>query len=297
MTQARIDRERFVMGDASAHLGFLNCERIADRQHIHGWTVEPHFHDGLSQLFVFAHGGIEARLDGRSVSLTGPAAVWLPALASHGFLYPKDTQGWVITVPTGDVTGALAGFPWLRDWMTSVRVLREAMAPTHLQACIDLASQIEREHAQRDEGRNAALQSLFVLQLLNLYRGMGVSQSGKARPDACRSGLVERFHELLDRKLSQTRSVRDYAAMLSVTPTHLSRSVKAVCGRTAGEVIFDRIMLEAKRQLVFTDKPVAGIAYDLDFSSPSYFTRFFTGQAGETPRAFRRRQRAEPKAT
>jgi AraC family transcriptional activator of pobA len=87
--------------------------------------------------------------------------------------------------------------------------------------------------------------------------------------------------------------VKDYAAMLSVTPTHLSRRVKAVSGRTAGDVIFDRIMLEAKRQLVFTDKPVAEIAYGLDFSSPSYFTRFFTRQAGETPKAFRRRKRAE----
>lgn len=290
-TLPRIDRNRFVMGDASAHLGFLNCERIADRRHIHGWTVEPHFHEGLSQLFVFDQGGIEARIDDRSLSLTDAAAVWLPALASHGFNYPPDTLGWVITVPTADVTEAVDGFPWLRDWAGSPRVLRAGAAPDRMRACLDLARQIESEHAQRDEGRQAALRSLFVLLLLNLYRGL--AQTGRVAPDALRSGLVERFQELLDGHLSETRSVKDYAAMLSVTPTHLSRRVKAVSGRTAGDVIFDRIMLEAKRQLVFTDKPVAEIAYGLDFSSPSYFTRFFTRQAGETPKAFRRRKRAE----
>lgn len=290
----QLDRDRFVMGDASAHLGFLNCERIADRRHIHGWQVEEHFHEGLSQLFIFPEGGIEVRIDGKPALLGGAAAVWLPALVSHGFAYPKDSPGWVITVPTGDVLAAIGGLPWLQGWAASARVLRVGDAPGHLQTIIDLAGQIEQEQARRQDGRNVALQSLFVLQLLALYRGLTLDRTDGAGLNMRRAGLVDRFHDLLDRRLLETRSVRDYAAMLAVTPTHLSRCVKAVTGRTAGEVIFDRVMLEAKRRLVFTDDPVAAIADALDFSSPSYFTRFFTQQAGETPKAFRRRHRTAP---
>ncbi len=82
--------------------------------------------------------------------------------------------------------------------------------------------------------------------------------------------------------------------MRAVTPTSLARRVKAVGGCTAGEIIQDRILLEAKRRLVFSDHPVAEIAYALDFSSPSYFSRFFTARTGETPAGFRRRARHAP---
>ncbi len=80
--------------------------------------------------------------------------------------------------------------------------------------------------------------------------------------------------------------------MLSVTPTHLSRVTKAVTGKTVAEIIQDRVLLEAKRKLAFTDLPVSEIAYALSFSSPSYFTRFFAARMAETPKAFRQRSRA-----
>ena len=88
-------------------------------------------------------------------------------------------------------------------------------------------------------------------------------------------------------------SVNEYARKLSVTTTHLSRTIKIVTGKTAGEMISDRLLLAAKRKLVFSDLPISEIAYMLEFSSPSYFTRFFVAQAGETPKQFRGRMREQ----
>lgn len=300
MNTPLIDRDRFVMGDVSAHIGFLNCERIADRRDIHRWSVEAHFHEGLSQLFIFSQGGIEARIDYRPVTLAEPAVVWLPALCNHAFTYPEGLHGWVITVPTGDVSRLAAENPWLASWIGSAQVLPLSDAAEAVTGCLDLAPRIEAEMAQPDADRHAGLKALFLLQLLALHRGLLQAQQRHTpqqnaqdgnRPADRHRDLVGRFQELLDRHWSETRAVVDYADMLSVTPTHLSRCVKTALGRTAGAVIADRVMLAAKRRLVFTDSPVAEIAYDLDFSSPSYFTRFFTQQAGEAPRAFRRRMR------
>jgi AraC family transcriptional activator of pobA len=52
-------------------------------------------------------------------------------------------------------------------------------------------------------------------------------------------------------------------------------------------LIRQRVLTEAKRQLVFTNQPIHEIAYDLAFSDPSHFTRFFRKQTGTTPQAFR----------
>ncbi|MFV0295610.1 MAG: helix-turn-helix domain-containing protein [Hyphomicrobiaceae bacterium] len=59
-------------------------------------------------------------------------------------------------------------------------------------------------------------------------------------------------------------------------------------GRTASEVMTDQLLLRSKRKLAFTDQSVSDIAFDLGFSSPSYFSRFFSAQTSETPRDFRK---------
>jgi AraC family transcriptional activator of pobA len=87
------------------------------------------------------------------------------------------------------------------------------------------------------------------------------------------------------------RSVTSYATDLAVTPTHLSRTVKALTGRTAGEVVHDRLVLEARRLIVSTNLPIADISYRLNFSTPTYFARFFANRTSETPSEFRQRMR------
>ena len=100
MHQPYLDRSRYVLGDASRHVGLLNCERIADRRHIHDWQVDAHFHEGLAQLFFFAAGEVQGRIDYEAQRIAAPALVWMPALVSHGFLYPAGMIGWVVTIPS-----------------------------------------------------------------------------------------------------------------------------------------------------------------------------------------------------
>ena len=71
---------------------------------------------------------------------------------------------------------------------------------------------------------------------------------------------------------------------------HAGRALDVVVepvGVTAGHLIRQRVLSEAKRQLVFTNQPIHEISYDLAFSDPSHFTRFFRKQTGMTPQAFR----------
>jgi AraC family transcriptional activator of pobA len=74
-----------------------------------------------------------------------------------------------------------------------------------------------------------------------------------------------------------------------MTPDRLNDHVKRATGVTAGHLIRQRILIEAKRQLVFTLEPINEIAYDLGFSDPSHFARFFRKQTMTTPQDFRAR--------
>jgi len=294
MNDAPLDRHQYVLGSPSAHVGLLNCERIAERRHIHNWSVTPHYHEGLSQLFLFGRGHVTGQIDDRHASLPSPALVWAPALCRHGFDYEPEMLGWVITIPGTDVARLTEGRPWLREKVQKPQVLLGEEHTPLLAEMQHLVRRIEEEHQRHGMDRGLALEALFQLLLLGLYRGLSDAPDTEPTGAGRGSRLVQRFQELLDQHMPAARSVTAYAAMMSVTPTHLSRTVKAVTRCTAGEIIQDRILLEAKRRLVFSDHPVAEIAYALDFSSPSYFSRFFTVRTGETPAGFRRRARHAP---
>ncbi|SIS99312.1 AraC family transcriptional regulator [Paracoccus saliphilus] len=287
------DRHLYVLGGPSAHVGFLNCERISERSHIHDWSVEAHYHEGLAQLFVFAKGQVGARLDYAPESITGPAMVWLPALCSHAFEYETGMEGWVITIPTGDLSQLSTEAPYLDHWINRPQLLVGEDHITCLTEAIDITRRIETAHCEALEDQNLALKSLFCLLLVLLNRGLRDNRALQDGNTQRKRYLVHEFQCLVENPATSSHSVAEFAKALSVTSTHLSRTVKAATGRTASEILSDQMLLKAKRMLAFSDQSISDIAFALGFSSPSYFSRFFSARASETPRDFRKRIRSQ----
>ncbi|WP_158994192.1 helix-turn-helix domain-containing protein [Mucilaginibacter sp. L196] len=76
---------------------------------------------------------------------------------------------------------------------------------------------------------------------------------------------------------------------ISVTANYLSQSIKQVSGKNALTFIAGRIATEAKSLIQYTDFEIAEIAYQLNFSDPANFGKFFKKQVGFSPSAFRKR--------
>ena len=74
--------------------------------------------------------------------------------------------------------------------------------------------------------------------------------------------------------------------MLNISPKHLNRIAQAVAGKTATDVILERVLLEAKKELVLQQKNFNEIAYSLGYDDYAYFSRLFKKKTGETPSAF-----------
>ncbi|MBL4658385.1 MAG: helix-turn-helix domain-containing protein [Flavobacteriales bacterium] len=81
--------------------------------------------------------------------------------------------------------------------------------------------------------------------------------------------------------------VKEYADLLSTTSEHLNGETKKVRGKTASDLISDRIILEAKRLLMYSEFSNKEIAYFLNYEDPSYFSRFFKNKIGISPSEFR----------
>jgi AraC family transcriptional activator of pobA len=103
--------------------------------------------------------------------------------------------------------------------------------------------------------------------------------------------LHRRFANLLERDFAAHHDAAHYAEALGVPPAALSRALGEVTGRSTKELVTDRVMLEAKRLLRFTDLSVGEVAHRAGFADNLYFSRAFKRHSGEAPVAYRERVR------
>jgi AraC family transcriptional activator of pobA len=101
--------------------------------------------------------------------------------------------------------------------------------------------------------------------------------------------LLRNFQQLIDQYFRTIKLPKEYADLLYVTPNHLNALCNELLGRTAGDLIRERILVEAKRLLTNADMTVTEIAFDLNFQDNSYFNRFFRKYVKMTPDEFRKK--------
>lgn len=126
----------------------------------------------------------------------------------------------------------------------------------------------------------------YLQVLLIQSKRLFLSQS-EALPGNPATEILQRFKVVVEKNFMHTHKVSAYADMLCITPSHLNDVVRENTGISAGQLIHDRLMLEAKRLLFHSDKSISEIAATLCFEDSSYFTRFFKKLAGIPPGDFR----------
>ena len=128
---------------------------------------------------------------------------------------------------------------------------------------------------------------LLLLHLFILVDDSCKKNSQKIIPQQ-KQVLLKNFRRLIDQHYKSIKLPKEYADLLYVTPNHLNALTQDLSGKTAGELIRDRVLLEAKRLLTNADMTVTEIAFHLNFQDNSYFNRFFKKNEGITPDEFRK---------
>ncbi len=99
--------------------------------------------------------------------------------------------------------------------------------------------------------------------------------------------LAYRFQDLVNQHYKELKSTADYAEKLSLTPNYLNALVKGSIGIPAGQVIKNRVILEAERLLIHSTLTVIQISYELGFSDNSHFGKYFRSVKGMSPNSYR----------
>ncbi|AQS94470.1 AraC family transcriptional regulator [Polaribacter sp. BM10] len=100
--------------------------------------------------------------------------------------------------------------------------------------------------------------------------------------------LFKDFSLLVEQNYKTLHSVTDYAKRLGLSPKSITKHFQKAGTTSPSEFIKNRILLEAKRLLIYTDKTVKEIAFELGFNDPAYFTRFFTKAISKSPLQFKK---------
>jgi AraC family transcriptional activator of pobA len=150
-----------------------------------------------------------------------------------------------------------------------------------------LAVELHEERFLARLGFRIAMRGLLALVAVEVAR----IAAGRVRDDTIAlepaDSTVAALRKLVEDNFQKERQLAFYADALKMTVDRLNDHVKRATGVTAGHLVRQRVLTEAKRQLVFTAQPIHEIAYDLAFSDPSHFARFFRKQTGSTPHEFR----------
>ena len=140
---------------------------------------------------------------------------------------------------------------------------------------------------ENNKAQGTDMVRILMLQLFILINRLSVVPDIKAA-DSYNRTVLKNFQKLIETNFVDLKLPKDYAELLYITPNHLNAVCKDLLGMQAGEVIRNRLILEAKRLLTNPQLSIAEIAFSLNFSDNSYFTKFFKKLTGTTPEEFRK---------
>lgn len=273
----------------------LHCESIPKRSQLHDWRIRPHRHADLVHILFIAHGSVELELEGTHHQLQSASAIVVPAMTIHGFRFSPDVQGHIITLakPLADHLHTLMG---------ESSTLKKAdfyslLQPNRAERIATLVSQIDQEYRQPAPGRHSLLEALtqaLVVELSRLcaYTGRMAKRYGPRQSDKGRQHL-EHYQALIEAHYREQPSIEQLAELIGVSSAHLNLLCRQLAGRSALQLLHERLLLEAKRQLTYTNMTIGQVSDSLGFSEPAYFTRFFKRNTTLSPRDFRARQSRE----
>lgn len=257
----------------------VHCETIETRSLIHDWEFSPHRHNRLHQFLLLESGGGNASIEERQYTLSPGDLINIPVGTVHGFRFEPGTTGWVVTLASELLEEGLLESEGLRPLLMTSDIIKYGNDIKRI------TSTIFAEYPRRSFARAHVLRALSTALAGLVARAMAGSSVLTPQTDHT---LQRRFEALLEDHFTSHLGVADYADLLGVTPTHLSRVMRAATGHSALVAIESRVVREARRNLAFSNLSVAEIGYQLGFNDPAYFSRVFKRATGRSPRAFRK---------
>lgn len=284
-----VDEYKRLYGERGYNLeyGYLFSELLETRSRQFNWKIAPHTHPGLFQLFFIETGSVNLFESGGKYHLKSPCVILIPPTALHGFHYTNDSTGRILSLADDLLDQVVKDADFLLPMLTNIIrfiSMERSYSPDQIK---DVFIRLDKELFTSGTGKTvmlrACLQELFIM----LFRIWELSENKDTVQDPVILGYFEKFQRLI-RQVNGKQTVKALAAEVGITPVHLNRVCNQMTGKSAGQLLNDRLVDESKKYLTYTSYTVSEIAYTLKFEYPNYFARFFKKQTRLSPSEYRK---------
>ena len=231
----------------------------------------PAFH----LLLVPTRGACVHEIDFERVRLSAGSVAWIRPGQVQRFDPGREVEGWLVLF-TDELLARGVEAP------LGPRIDVGAVAE-EVTWLVDRLRRFSQERGADGEATRSLLHHLLHALLALLRR---CAAAGGA-PEA--GSVFALFRAEVERRFAQTRALQEYARVIGYSPKTLTRATQAAAGISAKAYIDQRVLLEGRRLLAYTELGTSEIASRLGFSEATNFIKFFRRGASESPTAFRAR--------
>lgn len=263
------------------------ARRLKEHIEKHGFIQHPHKHDFyLAVLFTQGTGTHE--IDFTSYPVAKGAVFLMNPGQVHRWTLTDNTEGYIFfhTKEFYDITCAnkrISEFTFFSSAGVSPFVL---LNDGQLEQTEALFKRIFDQNQAADSTHKfetlGALCNLLYLDIESVYS----HKETVSKQSTLYLHKLSALRQLIDHNYTRLKYPKDYAALMNISAKHLNRICIETVGKTTGDLIAERLVLEAKRVLAYSDKPIKQIAEQLGFDDSAYFIRFFKKHTGQTPAKF-----------
>lgn len=246
----------------------------------------PHRHD-FYQLLWMQRGGGEHEIDLHKHPVSAGQFFVMKPGQVHNWTLSANAEGLIVEFSSESLALPAGGFS-LEDRLIGLPDCISVKSTRTAKNLEQILTEMLLEFESCKMSFEKVLESYLSILILLLSRS--VKEAPKASLES--EALISRYQSLVDRYYREQHGVEFYSAMLKLSPRALTMRTTRHLRKSAREVIFDRLVLEAKRLLVYTDESVSNIGYTLGFEDANHFSRFFKTQSGQSAQAFRIKSRS-----
>jgi len=266
----------------------LLVSRFAPYLDAHKNLFFPHRHS-FYHLVLFTHGAGTHSIDFERFDVKPGQIYFMVPGQVHSWHFEGFTDGYIINFSEAFIQSFLLQPGYLDNFSFFNGNLKDAVvnlpADTFATAK-ELFEQIIHE-IMKPAASGSDMVRLLMLQIFIHVNRLNSNPVGTGKLTYNQT-LLKNYQKLIEQHYADIKLPKDYAELLYITPNHLNAVCKDLLDLSAGELIRNRTLLEAKRLLTNPQLNISDISLRLNFSDNSYFTKFFKKTEGVTPEEFRK---------
>jgi len=249
----------------------------------------PHRHDYYTILFIEKGEGThfvdftEYKIEDRTIYFIQPGQM-------HQVIFTSEPVGWVITFTEEFLIANSIPEKMVNDIYLFNDYGQSPPLPINesdLTIYQSLTTQMAYFAESLETYTLEAVGSLVKLFLIQSNNHCSLQKSHNPQLIETGNHILRSFKKALNRRYATAHMVSDYAEELAVTADYLNKTVKNLTGKSAKDHIQSKLIVEAKRSLLFSNISNKELAYELGFEESAHFNNFFKKIAGQTPSEFR----------